>query len=92
MGDHALAAFDSADAAADKGQPLEIIRVTPDGQDVATGKQIVIQFNCPVAPVGRMERTASELPIILTPALPCDWRWINTSALACNLPDASISR
>lgn len=82
---HAHAAFDSADATALKN--LEIIRVTPDGEDVPAGKQIVIQFNRPVVPIGKMERESSEIPIITTPAIPCEWRWINTSALACNLPD-----
>lgn len=84
---NAFAAFDSADSAAAQGRPLEIIRVTPDGEDVEAGKQIVVQFNRPVVPLGRMERSAAELPIIMTPALPCEWRWINTSALACNLPE-----
>lgn len=81
----AQAAYDSADATALKN--LEIIRVTPDGEDVPAGKQIVIQFNRPVVPIGKMERESSEIPIITSPALQCEWRWINTSALACNLPD-----
>ncbi|MEJ0009707.1 MAG: MG2 domain-containing protein [Alphaproteobacteria bacterium] len=85
----AVAAFDSADSKAEAGKPLEILRVTPDGEDVPAGKQVVIEFNRPVVPVGRMERTAAELPIIVTPALKCEWRWINTSSLACNLPDAA---
>ena len=79
------AAFDSANAAQEK--TLSIIRVTPDGEDVPAGKQVVIQFNRPVVPIGKMERSASEIPVIITPALSCEWRWINTSALACNLPD-----
>lgn len=81
----ASAAFDSADAPT--SGPLEIIRVTPEGEDVPAGKQVVIQFNRAVVPIGKMDRTSAELPIIITPALKCDWRWINTSALACNLPD-----
>ncbi len=80
-----MAAFDSAEATALK--PLEVIRVTPDGEDVPGGKQIVIQFNRPVVPIGKMERASSEIPVIITPAIACEWRWINPSALACNLPD-----
>lgn len=79
------AAFDSADAAALKN--LEIIKITPDGDDVPAGKQIVIQFNRPVVPIGKMERGISEIPVIITPAVACEWRWINTSALSCNLSD-----
>ena len=81
----AHAAYDSADAA--QGKTLQIIRVTPDGEDVPAGNQLVIQFNRPVVPVGKMERSAAEIPVIISPAVPCEWRWINNSALACNLPD-----
>ena len=70
-------------------QPLRISRVTPSGLDVTPGKQIVIQFNQPVVPLGRMARSAEEIPIRITPVLACQWRWLNTSALACQLEDAA---
>lgn len=70
-----------------KGKALQIINVTPSGDDVPAGTQMVIQFNRPVVALGKMERSAAEIPVIITPALPCEWRWLNTSALACNLPD-----
>lgn len=66
-------------------KPLEILRVTPDGDDIQSPGQIVFQFNQPMVPLGRMEREASEVPISITPAVPCQWRWLNTSALSCNL-------
>ena len=85
----AHAAFDSSDAAAQK--ELTIQRITPAGTNVpAVGnaaREIVIQFNRPVVPVGQMARTASELPITITPPLKCEWRWLNTSALACQLSE-----
>ena len=81
----AHAAFDSALAEADKR--LEIIRITPDGEDAFAGKQIVIQFNRAVVPLGKMERMATEIPVTITPNVACAWRWLNTSALACDLPD-----
>jgi len=81
----ANAAFDSA--ALPKAGELEILSVKPSGEDVPAGKQIVVHFNRPVVPIGRMERTSAEIPIIITPAIPCEWRWISTSALACNLPE-----
>jgi uncharacterized protein YfaS (alpha-2-macroglobulin family) len=65
---------------------LEVQRITPEGNDVPAAKQIVITFNRPVVPVGKMDRSAAELPITITPPLDCGWRWINTTALACNLP------
>lgn len=84
---NAYAAFDSAELPATGN--LSIIRITPDGEDVPVGKQLVIQFNRAVVPLGKMERSAAEIPVIVTPALACEWRWINTSALACNLPDSA---
>jgi uncharacterized protein YfaS (alpha-2-macroglobulin family) len=81
------AAFDSTEAAALK--ELTIQRITPAGNNVpavgSAAREIVIQFNRPVVPVGQMARTASELPITITPPLNCEWRWLNTSALGCQL-------
>ena len=81
------AAFDSSSF--NKQKPLEITRVTPKGEDVPAGRQIVFQFNQPVVPLGKMERDSAEIPILITPMLNCEWRWLNTSALACELTDAN---
>jgi hypothetical protein len=67
--------------------PLKILRITPTGKDVSPGRQIVLQFNRPVVPLGRMERSSEEIPITVTPLLNCQWRWLNTSALACQRDD-----
>ncbi len=50
-----------------------------------TDSQILIEFNRPVVPLGRMERNAEELPITISPEVNCHWRWVSTQALACNL-------
>ncbi len=86
-----LIAAIGADAQESQSAPtaLQILRITPEGDDVPAEKQIVITFDRDVVPLGRMERTAAEIPVTIAPALNCDWRWINTSALACNLPDAA---
>ncbi|MBW2428992.1 MAG: large extracellular alpha-helical protein, partial [Deltaproteobacteria bacterium] len=68
---------------------LRIVRITPAGQDVPPGRQIVFQFDRAVVPVGRMARDASEIPITITPGLDCQWLWLNTSALACQLDKKS---
>lgn len=73
--------------AAPPSEPLEIVRMTPSGDDVPTGKQVVFEFSRAVVPVGRMERTPEEIPITITPALACEWRWLNTTTLACQLGD-----
>jgi uncharacterized protein YfaS (alpha-2-macroglobulin family) len=80
----AFAAFDSAEFNANQ-EPLAVQRITPEGDDVPATRQIVIQFNQPVVPLGRMERDAAEIPITITPALNCKWHWLSTSALACEL-------
>lgn len=66
---------------------LGIIRITPTGDDVPAGKQIVLEFNRPVVPLGKMDRTADDVGIAITPPLNCQWRWLNTSSLSCNLDD-----
>ncbi len=65
--------------------PLDLLSVTPAGEDVPPGRQIVFQFDRPVVPIGRMDRDPSEVPITIEPSLECEWRWISTSALACQL-------
>ncbi|TQV66502.1 large extracellular alpha-helical protein [Exilibacterium tricleocarpae] len=79
----AAPAFDSAARPTDKA--LKILRITPAGDDVKAGRQVVFQFDRPVVPIGRMERDAAAIPISIAPALACEWRWLNTSALACQL-------
>ena len=66
-------------------EDVKIIRVTPSGDDVTTSRQIVFQFNRPIVPIGRMDRTSEETPVTISPPLACEWRWLNTSALSCNL-------
>ena len=76
-------AHDSADRPT--AEALKLLRITPKGDDVEPGRQIVFQFDRPVVPIGRMERKAAEIPIEIEPACNCEWRWLNTSALACQL-------
>ena len=79
---------DSAPAAqSGPGEALKITRITPSGADIPPGRQIVFEFSHPVVPLGRMERNASEIPISIEPALSCQWRWLNSSNLACQLDE-----
>lgn len=73
--------------AQDTVKPLSIVRVTPTGDDVDSARQIVLEFNRAVVPVGKMDRTAEEVGITITPDLNCQWRWLNPTSLACNLTD-----
>jgi uncharacterized protein YfaS (alpha-2-macroglobulin family) len=87
----ASAQFDSAQRAARTG-PLRILRITPGGEDVPGGRQIVFQFDRPVVPIGRMARRPNEIPISIAPDPGCDWRWIDPSALACQLGEENPLR
>ncbi len=71
---------------------VRVVRVTPTGDDVPPSQQIVIEFSRPIVPVGRMEREASEIPVTITPALNCQWRWLNTQSLSCNLDQADAMK
>ncbi len=83
----ALLFLSAATLFAAENKELRILRVTPEGEDVIVGRQIVIQFNRSVVPIGKMERAQSEIPVEISPKLDCEWRWLNTSALSCNLSE-----
>ena len=88
----ALLLLVAAAAALAQQRPLTITGINPSGTNVSAARQIVIQFNRAVVPIGRMDRTAAEIPIEITPALACQWRWLDTSALACQLGDGEELR
>ncbi len=80
----AFGAFDSKLFNGGK-EPLQILSINPTGDDVPASREIVIHFNRPVVPLGKMERDEKEIPISVVPTLACQWRWLNTSDLACQL-------
>ncbi len=71
-------------------KPLEIISITPTGEDVPAGRQITFKFNRPVVPVSRMEPDASEIPIEIKPEVKGQWRWLDTSTLSLMLDDKNV--
>ncbi len=75
-----------------QGGLLRINRVTPSGEDITPPRQIVFQFNRAVVPIGRMTRDKKDIPVHISPELKCEWRWLNTSALACQLSDKDTPR
>jgi hypothetical protein len=72
-----------------KEKKLQVLKIKPSGKDVPAGRQIVISFNQPVVPVGKMERETSEIPITFKPTVQCQWRWLDTSNLACELGNST---
>lgn len=83
----ALATLAAAPAFADGPKPLSITRITPSGDNAEASRQLVIEFNRAVVPLGRMERRPDEIPVTFTPQVECGWRWLNPSTLACQLTD-----
>ncbi|HET8941852.1 MAG TPA: MG2 domain-containing protein [Rudaea sp.] len=65
--------------------PLQIRRISPSGEDVQPGQEAVIQFDRAMVPLGHMGRKPSELPVSIKPDPGCEWRWLDTSELACRL-------
>ena len=78
-----------AGAASAQGDNARVLRVTPTGEDVPVGNQIVIEFAGDVAPLGRMARRADEVPFEVTPDPGCAWRWLSPATLACQLEDGN---
>ncbi len=64
---------------------LRLLRVTPVGTDVPIPEQVVFTFDRDMVPIGRMDREASEVQVEITPPLDCQWRWLNTTSLSCQL-------
>ncbi len=65
--------------------PLQVRRISPSGVDVQPGQEAVIQFDRAMVPLGHMGRKRSEIPVSIKPDPGCQWRWLNTSELACRL-------
>jgi uncharacterized protein YfaS (alpha-2-macroglobulin family) len=73
-------------APAQNGGSLKVLDITPAGTDVPPGQEIVVQFDRAMVPLGRMGRPSGSVPVTVTPALPCQWRWLDTERLSCRLP------
>ncbi|RBP52756.1 hypothetical protein DFR28_101139 [Arenicella xantha] len=82
---YAQLAYDSADFN-QRNEMLSLLRVTPHGEQVPiSNRQVVFKFNQPVVPVGDMQRESASIPITFQPAVNCEWLWLDTSSLACQL-------
>ncbi len=66
-------------------EELKILRITPQGDNIPAKQQIVIEFDQAVVPLGNMQRDTKQLPISITPQINCQWRWMDTRSLVCQL-------
>ena len=81
-----LAALWATPVRADRGD-LQVRRISPSGEDVQPAQEAVIQFDRAMAPLGHMGRKTAALPVSIRPDPGCQWRWLDTSELACRLQD-----
>jgi len=78
--------FDSA--AVPTGTSLTIQRVVPEGNQVPSpGRQIVVTFDRPVKTLGDLAVPAGQSPAKVSPAVTCQWHWLDPRSLACELND-----
>ena len=64
---------------------VQVLRVTPEGDTESAQRQIVIQFDRPMVVLGSVPPKLESVPVTIVPALACNWHWVNTSSLACEL-------
>ena len=74
------------------GTATTLLRMTPADEASENPSEIIFQFDKPVVPLGRMDRSAKEIAITFTPPLACEWRWQNPTALACVLGESARPR
>ncbi len=68
------------------GSALRVRRISPSGREVEPGQELVIQFDRAMVPLGAMAREPAGLDVSVRPDPGCQWRWLDTSELACRLP------
>lgn len=66
--------------------PLRIRRISPSGDAVQPGQELVIAFDRAMTPLGDMTVPSSHVPVRIRPDPGCIWRWLDTTELACRLP------
>ena len=57
---------------------------TPNRVKIDADK-LVFEFSDAMIALGQMERDAKDIPIEFSPAVKCEWRWLNQKALGCFL-------
>lgn len=64
--------------------PLEIVSVTPSGEEVPTSRgEIIVEFNKKMVAFGQTDKDLSDIDVKIKPALECTWRWTSPTQLTC---------
>jgi len=71
--------------------PLEITHLSPMGKTTGYGEtfKILIGFNQPMIPLQRIQRDASDGPLLVEPPIRGKYRWLGTRTLAF-IPDDTV--
>ncbi|HEV2333275.1 MAG TPA: MG2 domain-containing protein [Gammaproteobacteria bacterium] len=69
--------------------PVQVLRITPDGSTQSYQRQVTVQFDRPMVVLGSVPPKLDKVPVDITPALGCNWHWVNTSTLTCELGERS---
>lgn len=68
-----------------ENSPFEVLMVSPSTTSVADVQQLSVTFNKPVVPLGDYEKLAKDFQFSVVPKVACQWRWLNSSTIACQL-------
>lgn len=75
-------------AGEDGDSPLEIVSVTPSGEEVPTSRgEVTVEFNKKMVAFGQTDRDLSDVDVDIKPALECTWRWTSPTQLTCTHSD-----
>lgn len=68
----------------DGDSPLEIVGVTPHGEEVPTSRgEVIVEFNKKMVAFGQTDRDLSDVDVSIKPTLECTWRWTSPTHLTC---------
>lgn len=69
--------------ASEAPKPPQVIRITPQGNNIPEAGQIVIEFDQPMVKLG--QPVAKDIPVTVTPEVQGDWQWLNEKTLSLNV-------
>ncbi|MBN2675656.1 MAG: hypothetical protein JXR30_00190 [Alphaproteobacteria bacterium] len=64
---------------------VSVVGIIPSGKEITTARQLSIKFNTSVVKLG--EKVPENIAVKVTPSIKCDWQWMDTSTLTCNLKE-----
>ncbi len=74
-----------ADTGADNDSlyKVKVTNIYPNGESVENISQIIVQFDKNID--SSLGQVITNFPIIISPEINCNWQWLNSSTLSCNI-------